>query len=115
MASNDGYLLQHLVARRIRVLGIEPAANVAAWPSGGAYRPAWRSSASRRASEVREEHGPADLVVANNVFAHVPDMRRLRRGLAALLADDGVVSMEVPHLMRLVERSQYDTIYHEHF
>ena len=115
VASNDGYLLQHFVARGIPVLGVEPAANVAAVarerdiPTHVAYL---GESEGRR---LRAQHGGARLVVANNVFAHVPDVRDFSRGLAALLADDGWLSIEVPHLMRLIERSQYDTIYHEHF
>jgi SAM-dependent methyltransferase len=115
VASNDGYLLQHLVARGIPVLGIEPAANVAAVAveRGVPTRVAFLGEAE--GARVRAEHGPADLVVANNVFAHVPDVRDFTLGLAALLADDGWLSIEVPHLMRLIEFSQYDTIYHEHF
>jgi trans-aconitate methyltransferase len=115
VASNDGYLLQHFVAHGIPVLGIEPAANVAAVaqqrdiPTHVAYL---GESEGRR---LRAQHGGARLVVANNVFAHVPDVRDFSRGLAALLADDGWLSIEIPHLMRLIERSQYDTIYHEHF
>ena len=115
VASNDGYLLQHFVAHGIPVLGIEPAANVAAVaqqrdiPTHVAYL---GESEGRR---LRSQHGGARLVVANNVFAHVPDVRDFSRGLAALLADDGWLSIEIPHLMRLIERSQYDTIYHEHF
>jgi cyclopropane fatty-acyl-phospholipid synthase-like methyltransferase len=115
VASNDGYLLQHLVARGIPVLGIEPAANVAvaAEERGVPTRVAFLGQ--DEGERVRTGNGPADLVVANNVFAHVPDVRDFSRGLAALLAEDGWLSIEVPHLMRLIERSQYDTIYHEHF
>jgi SAM-dependent methyltransferase len=115
VASNDGYLLQHLVARGIPVLGIEPAANIAAVAveRGIPTRVAFLGEEEGR--RVRAEHGPADLVVANNVFAHVPDVRDFSLGLAALLAHDGWLSIEVPHLMRLVEFAQYDTIYHEHF
>ena len=115
VASNDGYLLQHLVARQIPVLGIEPAANIAvvAEQRGVPTRVAFLGQ--EEGERVRAEHGPADLVVANNVFAHVPDVRDFSRGLAALLGEGGWLSIEVPHLMRLIERSQYDTIYHEHF
>ncbi|MGY1631568.1 methyltransferase domain-containing protein [Geodermatophilus sp. SYSU D01186] len=115
VASNDGYLLQHLVARGVPVLGIEPAANIAvvAEERGVPTRVAFLGE--EEGLRVRDEHGPADLVVANNVFAHVPDVRDFTRGLAALLADDGWLSIEVPHLMRLMEFAQYDTIYHEHF
>jgi hypothetical protein len=115
VASNDGYLLQHLVARGIPVLGIEPAANIArvAEERGVPTRVAFLGEQEGR--RVRAEHGPARLVVANNVFAHVPDILDFARGLAALVADDGWVSIEVPHLVRLIESSQYDTIYHEHY
>ncbi len=115
VASNDGYLLQHLVARGIPVLGVEPAANIAAiaQEKGVPTRVAFLGEEEGR--RLRSRHGPARLVVANNVFAHVPDVRDFSRGLAALLADDGWLSIEVPHLMRLIERAQYDTIYHEHF
>ncbi|GAA4315519.1 class I SAM-dependent methyltransferase [Klenkia terrae] len=115
VASNDGYLLQHAVARGIRVLGIEPAGNIAvdAEARGVPTRVAFLGA--EEGAAVRAEHGPADLVAANNVFAHVPDVRDFSAGLAALLADDGWLSIEVPHLMRLIERAQYDTIYHEHF
>ncbi|MGK5173605.1 class I SAM-dependent methyltransferase [Geodermatophilus sp. CPCC 205761] len=115
VASNDGYLLQHFLARGIPVLGIDPAANVArvARDRGIPTRVAFLGEAE--GATVRAEFGAADLVVANNVFAHVPDVRDFGLGLAALLAEDGWLSIEVPHLMRLMERSQYDTIYHEHF
>ncbi|MGY1711354.1 methyltransferase domain-containing protein [Geodermatophilus sp. SYSU D00758] len=115
VASNDGYLLQHLVSRDVPVLGIEPAANIAAVAEerGIPTRVAFLGEEEGR--RVRSDHGPADLVVANNVFAHVPEVQDFSRGLAALLADDGWLSIEVPHLMRLIEFSQYDTIYHEHF
>jgi SAM-dependent methyltransferase len=115
VASNDGYLLQHLVARGIPVLGIEPAANIAAVAVERGVPTHVAFLGEAEGARVRAEHGPADLVVANNVFAHVPDVRDFTLGLAALLADDGWLSIEVPHLMRLIEFSQYDTIYHEHF
>ena len=115
VASNDGYLLQHLVARHIPVLGIEPAANIAAVAEERGVRTRVSFLGQEEGERVRGEYGAADLVVANNVFAHVPDVRDFSRGLAALLAEDGWLSIEVPHLMRLIERSQYDTIYHEHF
>src|SRR4051812_27695550 len=115
VASNDGYLLQHLVVQGIPVLGIEPAANVAAVARERGIPTRVAFLGEDEGLRVRAEHGPARLVVANNVFAHVPDIRDFTRGLAALVSDDGWVSIEVPHLMRLIESSQYDTIYHEHF
>ena len=115
VASNDGYLLRHLVARSIAVLGIEPAANIAVVAEERGVHTRVAFLGQEEGERVRSEYGPADLVVANNVFAHVPDVRDFSGGLAALLAKDGWLSIEVPHLMRLIERSQYDTIYHEHF
>lgn len=115
VASNDGYLLRNVVRRGLRCLGIEPSVNVgktardAGIPTLTAFLDAGTGSA------VRDEHGPADLVVANNVYAHVPDIRGFTAGLRALVADDGWVSVEVQHLLSLIERTQYDTIYHEHF
>ncbi|MEW9553864.1 class I SAM-dependent methyltransferase [Nonomuraea sp. NPDC050783] len=115
VASNDGYLLQHVVARGVRCLGVEPSANVgqAARDRGVPTRTAFLDPATGTA--IRAEHGPADLVVANNVYAHVPDIVGFTRGLRALVADDGWVSIEVQHLLTLMELNQYDTIYHEHF
>ncbi|MCK7627025.1 class I SAM-dependent methyltransferase [Streptomyces sp. RS10V-4] len=115
VASNDGYLLRHVVDRGIRCLGIEPSVNVgaAARDAGVPTLTAFLSPATGAA--VRAEHGPADLVVANNVYAHIPDVAGFTRGLRALVADDGWVSLEVQHLLTLIEGNQYDTIYHEHF
>jgi hypothetical protein len=115
VASNDGYLLQHVVARGIRCLGIEPSVNVgqAARDRGVATVTAFLSPES--GAQVRAEHGPADLVAANNVYAHIPDIVGFTQGLRNLVADDGWVSIEVQHLLTLMELNQYDTIYHEHF
>ncbi|MGH3801156.1 MAG: methyltransferase domain-containing protein, partial [Pseudonocardiaceae bacterium] len=115
VASNDGYLLQHVVARGIRCLGIEPSMNVgeAARTKGVPTLTAFLSPQTGRA--VRAEHGPADLVVANNVYAHIPDIVGFTRGLRELVADDGWVCIEVQHLLTLVRNTQFDTIYHEHF
>ena len=115
VASNDGYLLQHAVARGIRSLGIEPAANVAEAAVARGISTEVRFLGAESGGEVAAEHGPADLVVANNVFAHVPDIVDFARGLRALVSDTGFVSIEIPHLLRLVESREYDTIYHEHF
>lgn len=115
VASNDGYLLRHMVDRGIRCLGIEPSVNVgaAAREAGVPTLTAFLDPAT--GARVRAEHGPADLVVANNVYAHIPDVVGFTRGLRALVADDGWVSIEVQHLLSLIEQNQYDTIYHEHF
>jgi len=115
VASNDGYLLQHVVERDIRALGIEPAANVAnvAVQKGIPTEVLFLGEEVGR--KIAREHGPADLVVANNVFAHVPDIVDFAKGLRALVADDGYVSIEIPHLQRLIDGRLYDTIYHEHY
>jgi C-methyltransferase-like protein/methyltransferase family protein len=115
VASNDGYLLQHVVARGIRCLGIEPSVNVgaAAREKGVPTRTAFLTP--RTGADVRAEHGGADLVCLNNVYAHVPDVVGFTAGLRSLVADDGWVSIEVQHLLTLVQRTQFDTIYHEHF
>ncbi len=115
VASNDGYLLKHVVAQQIRCLGVEPSVNVgqAARDGGVPTKTAFLSPETGR--DVREEHGPADLVVANNVYAHIPDIIGFTHGLRALVADDGWVSIEVQHLLTLIQENQYDTIYHEHF
>jgi 2-polyprenyl-3-methyl-5-hydroxy-6-metoxy-1,4-benzoquinol methylase len=115
VASNDGYLLQHVVARGIRCLGIEPAENVATAAVEKGVPTEVEFLGQKTGTDVAERHGPADLVAANNVFAHVPDIVDFARGLRALVADEGRVTIEIPHLLRLVEHREYDTIYHEHF
>ncbi|HEU5469727.1 MAG TPA: class I SAM-dependent methyltransferase [Actinophytocola sp.] len=115
VASNDGYLLQHAVTAGIPCLGIEPSVNVgqAARDNGVPTLTAFLDPDTGAA--VRTEHGPADLVVANNVYAHIPDVIGFTKGLRALVAEDGWVSIEVHHLLAMIEQNQYDTIYHEHF
>lgn len=115
VASNDGYLLRHLVERGIRCLGVEPSVNVGAAAREAGVPTLTAFLDPRTGAAVRAEHGPADLVVANNVYAHIPDIVGFTRGLRALVADDGWVSIEVQHLLTLIEENQYDTIYHEHF
>jgi hypothetical protein len=115
VASNDGYLLQHAIARGIRSLGIEPAANVAEAAVARGVPTEVLFLGAETGERIAMKHGRADLVVANNVFAHVPDIVDFSRGLRALVSDDGFVSIEIPHLLRLVESREYDTIYHEHF
>ncbi|GIH69069.1 class I SAM-dependent methyltransferase [Sphaerimonospora thailandensis] len=115
VASNDGYLLQHVVERGVRCLGIEPSANVGQAARDRGVPTLTEFLTPEIGRRVRAEHGPADLVVANNVYAHIPDVVGFTRGLRALVADDGMVSVEVQHLLSLIELNQYDTIYHEHF
>ncbi len=115
LASNDGYLLQHVVERGIPALGIEPAANVAAVARERGIETVVEFFGRRLASSLAEEGRRADLLVANNVFAHVPDLNDFTAGMELVLAPRGVVSIEFPHLVRLIEGNQFDTIYHEHF
>ena len=115
VASNDGYLLQHAIAKGIRSLGIEPAANVAGAAVAKGIPTGVMFLGAETGAQVAAEHGRADLVVANNVFAHVPDIVDFAMGLRALVSDTGHVTIEVPHLLCLVEGREYDTIYHEHF
>ena len=115
IASNDGYLLQYFVAKGIPVLGIEPAGNVAetAIQKGIPTRVAFFGDELAR--QVEAEGLQADLVVANNVLAHVPTLNDFVRGLKRLLKPHGVITLEFPHLLCLMVEGQFDTIYHEHF
>jgi 2-polyprenyl-3-methyl-5-hydroxy-6-metoxy-1,4-benzoquinol methylase len=115
IASNDGYLLQHFAARGLNVLGIEPAVNVARVAKARGIPTEVRYFGRDTAADVRDRHGRADLLIGNNVLPHVPDLNDFVSGMKRLLALDGVITMEFPHLMQLVEQSQFDTIYHEHF
>jgi SAM-dependent methyltransferase len=115
VASNDGYLLRHFLAAGIPVLGVEPAANVAEAARALGIRTEITFLGPQTGAELASRHGQADLVAANNVFAHVPDIVGFAVGLRALVKETGLVTLEFPHLLRLIERRQYDTIYHEHF
>lgn len=115
IASNDGYLLQHFVARGIPVLGIEPAVNVAKVATAKGIPSVSVFFGLERARQLAQEYGQPDLLVGNNVLAHVPDINDFVSGMQALLKPDGVITMEFPHLMQMVELNQFDTIYHEHF
>jgi SAM-dependent methyltransferase len=115
VASNDGYLLQHFVAAGVPVLGVEPAANIAEVARARGIRTETRFLGAESGAELAARYGRADLVVGNNVYAHVPDLRGFTAGLAALVKPDGLVTLEFPHLLRLIEGRQYDTIYHEHY
>ncbi len=115
VACNDGYLLQHFLAAGIGVLGVEPAANVARAARDKGIETEVAFLGKDTGLKIAELHGRADLVVANNVFPHVPDILGFAAGLRALVKDDGLVTLEFPHLYRLIAGRQYDTIYHEHF
>ena len=115
VASNDGYLLQYFAARVSLSSESSPRRTWRPWRRRRACRPASRSSDGSSREELRAEGVRADLLVGNNVLAHVPDLNDFVAGLAGLLAPTGTLVLEVPHLLRLVEDVQFDTIYHEHF
>ncbi len=115
VASNDGYLLRHFVERGVPVLGVEPAANVAevARAAGVPTEVVFFHRDSGR--ELAARGFKADLMAANNVFAHVPDIKSFAAGFAEVLKPEGVVTFEFPHLLNLIDQVQFDTIYHEHY
>jgi SAM-dependent methyltransferase len=115
IASNDGYLLQWFRNKGLRVQGIEPTANTAAEAERKGVPTLVRFFGRDTARHVLASQGPADLLIGNNVLAHVPDLNDFVAGAKALLAPKGRLTMEFPHLLRLVEGNQFDTIYHEHF
>ncbi len=115
VASNDGYLLRHFVDDGIPVLGVEPAANVAAVAEAAGVPTKVRFFGRQAADDLIADGKAADLVVGNNVLAHVPDLNDFVAGLGTLTKPAGVISLEFPHLLRLMADVQFDTIYHEHF
>jgi 2-polyprenyl-3-methyl-5-hydroxy-6-metoxy-1,4-benzoquinol methylase len=115
IASNDGYLLQYFVERNMPVLGIEPAANVAEVAVKKGIPTIVRFFDEQLARELVAERKQADLLIGNNVLAQVPNLNEFVGGMKILLKSRGVITVEFPHLLRLVEENQFDTIYHEHF
>ncbi len=115
VASNDGYLLQYFMQRGVKVLGDEPAANVAAAAAEKGIPSEVAFFGVAAATRLRDRGIAPDLMAANNVLAHVPDINDFVRGFAILLKPEGVVTVEFPHLLRLMQETQFDTIYHEHF
>ena len=115
IASNDGYLLQYFVQQGVPVLGIEPAANCAAAAEKKGVPSLVKFFGTRTAAELVAQDRKADLILGNNVLAHVPDLNDFVAGIALALKPGGVVTMEFPHLLRLLLENQFDTIYHEHF
>jgi 2-polyprenyl-3-methyl-5-hydroxy-6-metoxy-1,4-benzoquinol methylase len=115
LASNDGYLLQYFKAKGVPVLGIEPTANTAAVAQEKGIACVVDFFGTRLATDLAAKGQQADLLLGNNVLAHVPDIVDFVKGMAILLKPTGVVTMEFPHLMQLVDQNQFDTIYHEHF
>ncbi len=115
VASNDGYLLQYFVRQNIPVLGIEPAANVAKVAVEKGVPSLVRFFGAELAKELAAQGRCADLVLGNNVLAQVPDLNDFVEGLKILLKPEGVLTLEFPHLLKLIELNEFDTIYHEHF
>lgn len=115
VASNDGYLLKNFLRKRIPVLGIEPAANIAMAAQRDGIPTLVEFFGVEAARHLVRGGQLADLLIGNNVLAHVPDINDFVRGLSVVLKPDGVLVMEFPHLLNLLEKSQFDTIYHEHF
>jgi SAM-dependent methyltransferase len=115
IASNDGYLLQHFAAKGIPVLGIEPAANVAKAAVQRGIPTLVEFFGEPLARRLVAEAKGADLIIGNNVLAHVPNLNDFVEGMKILLQPRGVITLEFPHLLRLIEGNQFDTIYHEHF
>lgn len=115
VASNDGYLLQYFVQRDVPVLGIEPAANVAAVAVEKGVPTLVRFFGEQTATELVAQGRSADLIAGNNVLAQVPDLNDFVEGLSILLKPEGILTLEFPHLLQLMQRNEFDTIYHEHF
>jgi SAM-dependent methyltransferase len=115
VGSNDGYLLRNFVAAGIRTLGIDPSAAPAAAAEAIGVPTIVGFFGEEAAKAIVAEHGRADVIVANNVMAHVPDLNDFVAGFAALLADDGLLAVENPYVRDLVEHVEFDTIYHEHY
>jgi 2-polyprenyl-3-methyl-5-hydroxy-6-metoxy-1,4-benzoquinol methylase len=115
LASNDGYLLQYFNEKNIPVLGIEPTANTADVAISKGIETVIDFFGTRLATELVAKGIKADLLLGNNVLAHVPDIVDFIAGMKIILKDTGIITMEFPHLMQLVDNNQFDTIYHEHF
>jgi len=114
IASNDGVLLRNMLGKGVRVLGVEPATNIAKVANEAGVETLNDFFSLQTATKIRDERGPAKAIIANNVFAHIPDLNGCVEGMRRLLADDGVVLIEFPHLAPLYEGLEFDTIYHEH-
>ena len=115
IASNDGYLLQYFVKNGVPAIGIEPAENVAEAAKERGIQTIVKFFGEQTAKEMVAEGVHADLLIGNNVLAHVPDINDFVKGLKILLSPTGIITMEFPHLLRLMKENQFDTIYHEHF
>ena len=114
IASNDGYLLKFFVEHDIPVLGIEPASNVAKSAIKKGIPTLEKFFNTDTAEELKEKNQKADVLLGNNVLAHVPDVNNFIQGMKILLKPNGVITMEFPHILQLLTQNQFDTIYHEH-
>ena len=115
LASNDGYLLQHFVENGVPVLGVEPTENTAIAAREKGVPTECLFFGEEVAKQISEQYQKADLILGNNVLAHVPDLNDFVEGIKQLLAESGTVTIEFPHLLQLIKNNQFDTIYHEHF
>ena len=115
LASNDGYLLQYFKKKQIPVLGIEPAENVAKSAIKNNIPTIIDFFSEGLATNLKNDGKQTDLIIANNVLAHVPELNKFVKGIKILLKDNGIATIEFPHLLNLIEKNQFDTIYHEHF
>jgi hypothetical protein len=115
LASNDGYLLQFFKEKGIPTLGIDPARNIAAIAEKRGIKTIAEFFCAELAKKLRDDGIRAELLIGNNVLAHVPDINDFVAGIHILLSEEGVATLEFPHLMELVRHAQFDTIYHEHF
>jgi 2-polyprenyl-3-methyl-5-hydroxy-6-metoxy-1,4-benzoquinol methylase len=115
IASNDGYLLQYFLEKNIPVLGIEPAANIAKFAQEKGIKSIVKFFGVQTALELVSQGIQADLLLGNNVLAHVPNLNDFIAGMKIVLKPSGVLTMEFPHVLQLIEQNQFDTIYHEHF
>ncbi|MGI0058003.1 MAG: methyltransferase domain-containing protein, partial [Nitrosarchaeum sp.] len=115
IASNDGYLLKFFKKKNIPVLGIEPAANVAKVANNKGVPTITKFFGENTAKELSQSGKQADLLIGNNVLAHVPNLNDFVSGLRTLLKPGGIITLEFPHLLQLIKHNQFDTIYHEHF
>jgi SAM-dependent methyltransferase len=115
IASNDGYLLQFFKEKNIPILGIEPAVNVAKVAKEKGIPTITKFFGVNTANELKKENKLSDLIIGNNVLAHVPNLNDFVKGLKILLKSTGIITLEFPHILQLIEKNQFDTIYHEHF
>ena len=115
IASNDGYLLKNFVKHKIPVLGIEPASNIAKIAIKNGIPTLEKFFNTDCANELKEKNQQADLLLGNNVLAHVPNINNFIAGMKILLKPNGIITMEFPHILQLITQNQFDTIYHEHF